>query len=156
MKVLQRYKWMGAAFALGASALSATDRSDEQIANADYKQLVEEMTPLAGTNPAHWRVVWSGDTSTSATISWSTAENGKKHVVHYGTKNVGTDTGKYEFHAEAPKNGPYSISEKEAKDTKTAFFHHCPLVVYRQPSRRTTTSDSGYLSTWESGVGRRA
>lgn len=128
MKLPKKYKWIGAAFALGASALPATDRSDEQIVNADFKELVEEMTPLSGTNPAHWRVVWSGDTSTSATISWSTAENGKKHVVHYGTKNVGSDTEKYEFHAEAPKNGPYSITEKEAKDTKTAFFHHCPLT----------------------------
>ena len=42
--------------------------------------------PLEGTKPAQWRLIWTADPATSATISWSTAKLGSKHVVHYQRK----------------------------------------------------------------------
>ena len=53
--------------------------ADADIPNADPKVLVNHITKLEGTVPAQWRVIWTGDASTEATISWSTAEEGSKH-----------------------------------------------------------------------------
>ncbi|MDA8744639.1 metallophosphoesterase family protein [Rubripirellula amarantea] len=39
--------------------------------------------PLQGTQPAHYRVIWTDDPATTATISWSTAERGSDHRVNF-------------------------------------------------------------------------
>ena len=52
------------------------------LENLDVSSLIAKMTPLKGTTPAQWRVVWTGDASREATISWTTAEPGKTHLVH--------------------------------------------------------------------------
>lgn len=127
MKILNRTKWLAALCVLSVSSLSATDMTDEQIEKADYKQLLKRLTPLEGSTPAQWRVTWSGDTSTTATVSWSTAVSGKKHVLHYGTKPFGKDIAKYENHLASQINGAYAINAKEAKSTKTAHYHHTVL-----------------------------
>ena len=112
---------------LNIPLLNAARMSDEEIAKAGYKKLVAQLTPLEGTTPAQWRITWTGDTSTTATISWSTAVAGKKHTLHYGTKPPTNSSIKYTNKLEAQKNGPYSIHAKEAKKTSTAFYHHCVL-----------------------------
>ena len=87
------------------SALFATEPSLE---NLDVRTLVSRMTPLKGTTPAQWRVVWTGDATSEATISWTTAEAGKKHVVYYGTKSGGR-SGKPALSQQCQSNGLYSI-----------------------------------------------
>jgi len=101
--------------------------ADKDIATADYKQQVKKLTPLEGTTPAQWRITWSGDTSSTATISWSTALAGKKHTVHLGTEPIGRKVESYEKHIDCQKNGSYTINAEEAKDTKPAFYHHCAV-----------------------------
>ena len=112
---------------LSSSLLTASKLSDQEIATADYKKLLSKMTPMEGTTPAQWRITWSGDTSTTATISWSTAIAGKKHTLHYGTKPSKTNVTGYTNQLDAYKNGPYSIHARETKTTNTAFYHHCIL-----------------------------
>ncbi len=127
MKILNKTKWLAALCVLSVSSLNAADMTNEEIAKADYKQLLKRLTPLAGSKPAQWRVTWSGEASTTATVSWSTAVFGKKHVLHYGTKPFGLEVAKYENHLACKKTGAYSINAKEAEDTKTAFYHHAEL-----------------------------
>ena len=65
--------------------------ADADIPRVNGGDLVSHMTPLRGTIPAQWRVIWKGDASTEATISWSTAEEGSKHQVLYGTDGQNLD-----------------------------------------------------------------
>ena len=65
--------------------------ADADIPKVSGQDLVSYMTPLEGTTPAQWRVIWTGDASTEATISWSTAEEGSKHRVLYGTDDQTLD-----------------------------------------------------------------
>lgn len=122
--VVKRALMMGV---MGVATLGAVAMPDEAIEKADYKQLLKQLTPLEGTTPAQWRVTWSGDTASTATISWSTALPGKKHVLHIGTKPGGSDSSKYQYHLSDVKSGPYSLWEKEAQNTKTAHYHHATL-----------------------------
>lgn len=39
--------------------------------------------PLQGTQPAQWRLMWTDDPCTSATLSWSTAAKGRSHTARY-------------------------------------------------------------------------
>ena len=73
------------------STILAVSASEIDLSKLDVKTLVTKMTPLKGTRPAQWRVVWTGDASREATISWTTAEPGKKHVVYYGPESGGKD-----------------------------------------------------------------
>jgi len=42
--------------------------------------------PLEGTKPAQWRLVWTSDPATTATLCWSTAEAGTSHAVTIGKR----------------------------------------------------------------------
>ena len=130
-------------FSLFSSPLiNASSLSDRDIAQADYKEILAQLTPLEGTTPAQWRVSWSGDTSTTATVSWSTALAGKKHTLHYGTKPSGTATNKYTSRLDAQKNGAYSLNAKEAESTNTAFYHHCVLKDLKPNTKYYFTLES--------------
>lgn len=121
-------------FLMGAGVSGAM--SDQEIVNADIKELVHKMTPLEGTTPAQWRVVWTGDTMTTATISWSTAAEGSKHTVHYGTQSHGKSLQKYSHRVQSSNNGEYTQSDKEKADgTKKAYYHHCTLTGLKPQTR---------------------
>ena len=45
-------------------------------------------SPLKGTQPAHARVTWTDDPSTTATVSWSTREIGSKHILNFHVKGA--------------------------------------------------------------------
>ena len=98
------------------------------VGNAEEKltgeNVAAKLTKVEGTTPAQWRVIWNGDASTQATISWSTAEEGKSHTLHYGTKAHGTDADKYEFQQACQRNGMYTQGKKTAPD---AFYHHATI-----------------------------
>jgi hypothetical protein len=127
MKLQLAVRWITFLGALSVLSLHARERTDEEIETADYKALLTEITPLAGTTPAQWRVTWTGDTATTATISWSTALAGEKHILHFGTNPGGSDSSKYKHHLSEIQSGAYSMTEKEAADTETAYYHHREL-----------------------------
>ncbi len=54
---------------------------------------------------ARFRVVWSGDPSTSATIGWDQLE-GDNPVLYYGTKDVDGDPEKFEHSMKPTRNVP--------------------------------------------------
>ncbi len=90
------------------------------------KEYAESLTPLEGTTPAQWRITWTGDASTEAIISWSTAEAGEKHVLHYGT-----NARKYDKHQACQVNGKYSGKKDEA----TAYYHHAKITGLKPATR---------------------
>ena len=120
---------------LSSGSLMAAEMTDEQIEKADYKKLLKTLTPMKGSTPAQWRVVWSGDASRTATISWSTAVKGSKHLVHIGTSAQGKQTAKYDQHLASTKNGVYQITPNDAKEMKAAFYHHCVLKDLKPGTR---------------------
>lgn len=103
-------------------AREAKERKEKQAKEkAEIMKLTGKMTPLKGTTPAQWRVIWTGDASREATISWSTAEEGKSHKVYYGiSTELGTEL-------ECQRNGEYTVDKKEAKKVSSAFYHHAVL-----------------------------
>jgi hypothetical protein len=127
MKLLRTINWIGAAALLAATSVTAhADTLDlKKMKTAD---IVKLMTPMKGSTPAQWRVSWTGDTSTEATVSWSTGELGKKNVLHYGTKPHGKDVSKYENHLEVTKSAVYSMKERDAQKHGKAFYHHAELT----------------------------
>ncbi len=110
---------------LSAASANPTAIRSEDIATADYKQILKSLTPLEGTTPAQWRVIWTDDACHSATIGWDTALAGKKHTVHIDTSPHGLHTSQYKKHIESSVNGAFSIDAKEIKKhhLKPTFYH---------------------------------
>jgi len=71
---------------------------------------------LQGANPAQWRLIWTTDPATTATLAWNTAMAGKSHRVRLREAN-----GK-EIVVDAQRNGRYS-----ARSPKL-FYHHARLT----------------------------
>ena len=90
---------------------------------AEIIKLTGKLTPLKGTTPAQWRVIWTGDAAREATISWSTAEEGKSHKVYYG------ETAKLGKEQVCQRGGEYTLDkkEKEKGQVKSAFYHHASI-----------------------------
>ncbi|TWU48696.1 hypothetical protein Poly51_45970 [Rubripirellula tenax] len=76
--------------------------------------------PLAGTAPAQWRVVWSDDPTTTATIAWSTKSAGRDHSVRFKAKD--SDDGDATTLAES---GRYTGGSFEL------YYHHSKLTDLR-------------------------
>ena len=113
---------------------SAVSANDLDLAKLDVRTLVSRMTPLKGTTPAQWRVIWTNDASREATISWTTAEPGKKHIVYYGRESGGRG-GKPAFSQECQSNGIYSITQpkppkpKEGETPEQATKNEPPKLI---------------------------
>ncbi len=132
---------------LSFPSLLATEMDNQSIATADYKVQLKKITALEKTKPAQWRVTWTGNTSKTATISWSTAVAGKKHQVHIGIEPHGQGIQNYENSIECQRSGVYTINAKEAKDTNPAFYHHCRLTDLKPGTKYYFVLDSdGELS----------
>ncbi|TWU57376.1 purple acid phosphatase family protein [Rubripirellula reticaptiva] len=72
--------------------------------------------PLSGTKPAQWRVVWTDDPATSATVSWSTEAAGKSHTLRFRVK--GSDESPS---AQLADSGRHTGGEFEL------YYHHARL-----------------------------
>lgn len=72
---------------------------------------------LEGTNPVQWRLIWRDDPTTSAILSWNTAEAGKVHRVH-----LRAEGSEETIVVDAARNDRFS-----AKKPKL-FFHHARLT----------------------------
>lgn len=117
--ILHRAPALLASLALLSAAHGAPRAiADAEIPKVSAEDLISHITPMKGTTPAQWRVIWTGDASREATISWSTAEKGAKHRVWYGT-----DRAKLERSQDCQRNGAYSVNQGD----DPAYFHHARL-----------------------------
>ena len=72
--------------------------------------------PLEGTKPAQWRVLWTDDPATTATVSWSTAARGENHTVRYRKRNSDEQNS-----IQLADSGRYTGGEFEL------YYHHARL-----------------------------
>lgn len=80
-----------------------------------------------GTRPAHWRVIWTEAPERNATLSWSTARSGERHVVYYDTIPRYGKVSAYRYKTEAYRSGRYSDFNRWAAGAEEAFYHHVRL-----------------------------
>ena len=86
----------------------------------DYvEKRMKGMASVSGDGPSQWRVIWTKEPSTKATISWTTAKKGKDHKVRYGIRSEG----KFKeggMVREAQRSGAYSGAKGE-------YYHHARI-----------------------------
>lgn len=71
--------------------------------------------PLRGTNPAHWRIVWTEDPATTALVAWSTAAEGSTHSVQIRVRGQ-----RERRRIECQRSGRYS-------GDPVLYFHHATI-----------------------------
>jgi acid phosphatase type 7 len=112
-------------------------------------------TPLEGTEPAHWRVIWHSDPGTAASVSWSTREAGTVHRVHVRalpasewSTGPATDPVGYASVHDAALSGPYTPSAGDGEgDVPLGFYHHVRLTDLVPGTRYAFLIESdGYFS----------
>ena len=106
-----------AVLSVGAQSKKKKESKDKQ----EIIKLTSKLTPLKGSTPAQWRVIWTGDAAREATISWSTAVAGKSHKVYFG------ETAKLGKVQECQRNGEYTQDKKEKGKLEQAFYHHAVI-----------------------------
>lgn len=74
-----------------------------------------------GTLPAHARIVWTQQPEAQATLSWSTAQAGSTHRVHYDVKPRDGRPSSYAWKADAQKNGRFTGSTE-------LHYHHATVT----------------------------
>jgi hypothetical protein len=94
-----------------------------QDADAEFRPL---MAPLTGVQPAHWRVTWTSHPATEALVSWSTAEAGTNHRVHYDVVPRAGVLADYAFVRATHRDGAFTRSPKDAEPG--AHYHHARLL----------------------------
>ena len=62
---------------VSVKAFSETPWLDQKYVEKRMKSLA----PVKGGGPSQWRVIWTKEPSTNATISWTTAKKGSEHKV---------------------------------------------------------------------------
>ena len=107
-------------FGFIAILLVASASGQKKNPKTDYKRWgIPDPTKMSGTIPAQWRVLWTGDPQTEATISWSTAQQSKTNTVHYDTAPRRGKTSAYKNKIAAAKNGKFTGA--------ATFYHHARL-----------------------------
>ncbi len=112
MKRISQHAWC----ALIAGFLSLTLLTGPLLAD----DLKDRRTKLEGTTPAQWRITWTKNPQTRATISWSTKEPGNRHRVFIGTEPHGQDLERYQGKVNAQENGTYSGGAD-------LYYHHATI-----------------------------
>ena len=87
---------------------------DEEYLEERTKQLA----PTRTAAPSQWRVIWSKEPSTRATVSWTTGKKGSEHRVRYGVHT--SKDPKLTESIEPQRNGAYSTARGE-------YYHHARL-----------------------------
>ncbi|MBT3637933.1 MAG: metallophosphoesterase family protein [Opitutae bacterium] len=87
----------------------------------DYvEKRMKGMTPVQGDGPSQWRVIWTEEPSTRATISWTTAKKGSVHKVRYGIRSTGIAELSTSQSQEAQRSDAYSSAKGE-------YYHHARI-----------------------------
>ena len=81
----------------------------------------------SGTRPVHWRVIWTKQPATTATISWDTAEPGASHRLYYDTRPHKGRIKEYAAMAACGRNGPYA-GAKDDEGRPFLHYHHAELT----------------------------
>lgn len=118
-----------AVFALFCATFSSPLSSSKLIA----------ATPLEGTQPAHWRVIWTDDPATTATVSWSTREMGAKHTLSYRIKGNAHQT-----------EGTALADSGRYTGGQTEFYYHHARLTELEPSTayEVQMNSDGDQSPW--------
>ncbi len=95
-------------------------RGQNAVTNEWEQYGIPNPTVMEGTTPAQWRILWTGDAQTTATVSWSTAEESARNVVYFDTVARDGQTADYANKQEAGKNGQYTGG--------TSYYHHAQLT----------------------------
>ena len=82
-----------------------------------WSAAVDADAPLEGTQPAQWRLIWTDDPSTTATISWSTAAKGNSHTLQYNVKGK-----------KNPKLTTLAESGRYTGGNLELYYHHARLT----------------------------
>lgn len=106
-----------------AILLTCWSAAQTSVATADQ--------PLEGTKPAQWRLVWTSDPSSTATLCWNTAEPGEQHRVL--VREDGSDEPTM---VDAIRSGRYSAKQP------TLFFHHVVLNDLQPATKYFVTMES--------------
>ena len=101
-------------FAASAAAVFSAAWLSDSPAIADAK--------LTGTNPAHWRVIWTSDPATEAIVSWSTKDAGKTHKVF--------------FRAAGEKVNQEISAQRNARFSDGDFFYHHAMLRKLRPGTK--------------------
>ncbi len=76
--------------------------------------------PKSELEPIHWRVIWAANSSTQATLSWSTLKRGETHTLRYRVKG---DAGSAS--TVLAESGRFTGGETEL------YYHHARLTELR-------------------------
>lgn len=92
--------------------------------------------------PRQLRVIWLENPATTAIVSWTTNDEGKKHAVHYDTEPRSGDVSKYAQATPASRNGEYSRSDREKDKIAQSFYHHAVLTGLKPSTKYYFTISS--------------
>lgn len=76
----------------------------------------------------HHRVMWMGDASTEAVLSWSTRAAGTDHRVYFDTEPRGGKLDAYAGKQATFKDGQFTLVQADEQYAKPAFYHHAHLT----------------------------
>ncbi|MDH3584146.1 MAG: metallophosphoesterase family protein [Phycisphaerae bacterium] len=119
--------------ALAASPAGAQE-SGGPIDKATVDARLAALRPLDGSAPAQWRLTWTRNPATNATVSWSTGGSGKTHRVYYDQVSRGGRLQDYRFRTDAQRSGRYTReSSRRSRQTGPAagsapYYHHARLM----------------------------
>ena len=101
------------------SSLPSVSEEQAPWLNKDYlDERTRQLAPTRTAAPSQWRVIWTKEPSTRATVSWTTGKKGSGHRVRYGVRSPSGP--KLTESIEPQRSGAYSSANGE-------YFHHARL-----------------------------
>ena len=101
------------------SSLSSVSGEQAPWLDKDYlDERTRQLAPTRTAAPSQWRVIWTKEPSTRATVSWTTGKKGSGHRVRYGVRS--SSGPKLTESIEPQRSGAYSSANGE-------YFHHARL-----------------------------
>ena len=86
-----KFKTLSSLILLFFSSLFSVSGEQAPWLDKDYlKERTSQLTPTRTAAPSQWRVIWTKQPSTRATVSWTTGKKGNEHRVSYGVRSPAT------------------------------------------------------------------
>ena len=83
-----KFKTLSSLILLFFSSLFSVSGEQAPWLDKDYlKERTRQLTPTRTAAPSQWRVIWTKQPSTRATVSWTTGKKGNEHRVSYGVRS---------------------------------------------------------------------
>ena len=118
------------------SLAQAAEKDAPWLDKKHVESRMSGLTRVTGKGPSQWRVIWTKDPATSATVSWTTATKGKSHQVSIGVHASGNNAPNTSRVIKSHRDGPYSGADGE-------HYHHAKLTGLKPSTtyRFVITSD---------------